>query len=84
MPRPRARSSEFTVEHLALTIDNTPEVHPLPTDPHHHLVEVLGSGEVVEQRLGVYKIGSVEALGEPVVNRSEQVPGFCAATLVAV
>ena len=55
---PRARSSEFTVEHLALTIDNTPEVHPLPADPHHHLVEVppMGSGEVVEQRLALGEV----------------------------
>jgi hypothetical protein len=28
------------VEDLALVIDGPPEVHPLPGDPHHHLVQV--------------------------------------------
>jgi hypothetical protein len=28
------------VEHLAFMMDGTPEVHPLPADPHHHLVQV--------------------------------------------
>ena len=28
------------VEHLALMIDSTPKVHPLPADPLHHLVQV--------------------------------------------
>jgi len=26
------------VEDLALVIDGAPKVHPLPGDPHHHLV----------------------------------------------
>ena len=28
------------VQDLALVIDGPPEVHPLPGDPHHHLVQV--------------------------------------------
>src|SRR5437016_3685586 len=28
------------VEDLALVIDGPPEVHPLPSDPHHHLVQM--------------------------------------------
>jgi len=28
------------VEHLALMIDGTPEIHPLAADPHHHLVQM--------------------------------------------
>ena len=28
------------VEDLALVVDGTPQIHPLTSDPHHHLVEV--------------------------------------------
>jgi hypothetical protein len=28
------------VEHLALVIDGTPEIHPLASNPHHHLVQM--------------------------------------------
>jgi hypothetical protein len=35
-----AASLDQHVEHLALMIDSTPKVHPLPADPLHHLVQV--------------------------------------------
>ena len=35
-----SRSLDKQVEDLALVIDGPPEVHPLPGDPHHHLVQV--------------------------------------------
>src|SRR6266446_911347 len=28
------------VEDLALVVDGSPEVHPLPSDPHYHLVQM--------------------------------------------
>jgi hypothetical protein len=40
-------------------------------------------GQFVEQRLGVLEVGGVEALGEPAVDRREQITGFGAAILVA-
>jgi len=42
-----------------------------------------GSGQLVEQRFRVFKVGCVEAFGEPSVDRREQVAGFGAAPLVA-
>ena len=35
----------------------------------------------VEQRLGIFEVGGVEVLGEPVVDISEHRAGFVAATL---
>src|SRR5215469_1423464 len=40
-------------------------------------------GEFVEQRFRVFKVRCVEAFGEPVVNRREQVAGFGLAALVS-
>jgi len=42
-----------------------------------------GSGQLVEQRLCLFQIGGVEALGEPAVDGCEQVAGFSMAALVA-
>jgi hypothetical protein len=39
--------------------------------------------ERLEQRLGLFQIGSVETLGEPAVDRREKVAGFSLAALVA-
>src|ERR671918_1919043 len=41
------------------------------------------SGKLLEQRLGVLQVGGVEALGEPAVDRREQVVGLGAPALVA-
>src|SRR5262249_55523935 len=39
--------------------------------------------QLVEQRLCLLEIGSIEAFGEPAVDRREQIAGFGAAALVA-
>jgi hypothetical protein len=39
-------------------------------------VSSADSYQLVEQRLGVLQIGGIEALGEPAVNRGEQVVGL--------
>ena len=39
--------------------------------------------EFVEQRLGVFEVGRVEAFGEPSIDRRQDVVGFGTATLVA-
>ena len=44
---------------------------------------VAGSRQFVEQRLRLFQIGGVEALGEPAVDRREEVAGFGVAALVA-
>ena len=36
--------------------------------------EATSSGQLVEQRFGVFEVGGIEALGEPAVDRREQVP----------
>src|SRR6516162_2300425 len=41
------------------------------------------SPQLVQQRLRLLQIGSVEAFGEPAVDRSEEVAGFGAAALIA-
>ena len=43
-----------------------------------------GSRQLVEQRLGFFQVGGVEALGKPVVDRREEVAGVGKAALVAV
>src|SRR5208337_1376616 len=42
----------------------------------------LLSAEFLEQRLGVFQVGGVEALGEPVVDSREHRAGFLAMTLL--
>jgi hypothetical protein len=42
-----------------------------------------GSRQFVEQRLGALQVGGVEALGEPVVDRGEEIAGFGAPALLA-
>src|SRR6516162_4302801 len=54
----------------------------------HRLSRDLSVGSVlliefVEQRLGRFEIGCIEALGEPAVDRREEIMGFGAAALVA-
>jgi hypothetical protein len=44
---------------------------------------LAASCELVEERLGVLQIGGVEALGEPAVDRREQVVGLGAFALIA-
>ena len=39
--------------------------------------------QLVEQRLGVFKIGHGESLGKPAVDAREQIAGFVPATLFA-
>jgi hypothetical protein len=38
------------------------------------LVKQRNSGQLIEERLCLLQIGGVEALGEPAVNRREEVP----------
>jgi len=47
-----------------------------------HPVRTARSLQIVEQRLCLFEIGGGEALGEPAVDRREQVAGGGAATLV--
>src|SRR5262249_21695323 len=42
-----------------------------------------GSRQLIEQRFGVLQDGRVEAFGEPVVDRREEITGFGALPLVA-
>jgi hypothetical protein len=44
---------------------------------------ISSSRQFVEQRLCLFKIGRVEAFGEPAVDRREEAAGFGAAALVA-
>jgi hypothetical protein len=44
---------------------------------------VADSRQLVEQRLRFFQIGGVEALGEPAINRGEQIAGLGAPALVA-
>ena len=44
---------------------------------------LAGSCQLVEQRLGVLQVGGVEALGEPAVDRREQVVSLSTSALVA-
>src|SRR5918992_5249526 len=46
-------------------------------------LNVLGSCQRVEQRLGVLKVRRVEALGEPAVDRREEVVGLVPPALVS-
>src|SRR3984893_18133089 len=41
------------------------------------------SGQLIQQRFRLLEVGRVEAFGEPVVHRREEVAGFGALTLVA-
>jgi hypothetical protein len=51
--------------------------------PTRHSLRTVRSFQLGEQRLCFFEIGSGEALGEPAVDRAEQVAGCGAATLVA-
>jgi hypothetical protein len=43
----------------------------------------LSNGQLIEQRLGLLQIARVEALGEPVVDRSEKIAGLIPLALIA-
>jgi len=45
---------------------------------------MAGSPQLVEQRLRLFQIGSVEAFGEPAVDRREAITGFGSAILVTL
>ena len=45
---------------------------------------MAGSRQLVEQRLRLFQIGSVEAFGEPAVDRREAITGFGSAILVTL
>ena len=57
---------------------------PQSSHPHQTMgVPTAGSGQLVEQPLRFFQIGGVEPLGEPAVDRREEVGGFGTAALVA-